>query len=109
MSAPVPFLALAEEFVNCFTNPGMKHFLHFVLAHAALWGAPHCVSETMRLTRVHEMIHWTTLYAWMNRGRMSCRRISRTLFDVISRRISCSGEIIVAIDDTLVKRWGRKF
>jgi hypothetical protein len=47
----------------------MKRFLHFALAHAALWGAPHCVTETMRLTRVHERTHWTTLYAWMSRGR----------------------------------------
>ena len=109
MSAPVPFLVLAGEFVNCFTQPGMKHFLHFVVSHAVLWGAPHCVTETMRLTRVHDRIHWTTLYAWMSRGRCPCRKISRTLFDLIVRRLSPTGEIVVAIDDTLVKRWGRKF
>jgi hypothetical protein len=109
MPAPVPLLALAGEFVNCFTDPGMKHFLHFALAHAALWGAPHCVTETMRLTRVHERIHWTTLYAWMSRGRCSCRKISRTLFDLIWGRLCREGDVILAIDDTLVKRWGRKF
>lgn len=109
MFAPDPFLALAGEFVNCFTQPGMKHFLHFALAHAALWGAPHCVTETMRLTRVHEAVHWTTPYAWMSRGRCPCRKISRTLFEVIWRRLTPRGELVVAIDDTLVKRWGRSF
>jgi ACR3 family arsenite efflux pump ArsB len=40
MSAPALLLALTGEFVNCFTTPGMNHFLRFVAAHAALWAAP---------------------------------------------------------------------
>jgi hypothetical protein len=109
MSAPVLFLALAEEFVNCFTQPGMQHFLHFVRAHAALWGASHCVTETLRLTRWHEIKHWTTPYVFMKRGRWSCRQVSQTLLDLVLRLLAWPGELIVVIDDTVVKKWGRKF
>ena len=53
MTAPVALVALIEVFVNCFTTPGFQHFYHFIIAHACLWGAPHCVTETLRLTRWH--------------------------------------------------------
>lgn len=109
MSAPSPFLALAGEFVNCFTKPGMQHFLNFVVAHAVMWGAPHCVTEVMRTTGIHKIRHWTTPYAWMKRGRWSCRKVARCLFGIIQKRLGLDGEVVVAIDDTLVKRWGRKF
>lgn len=109
MTAPAPLLALAEVFVNCFTNPGFQHFLHFTLAHAALWGAPHCVTETLRATLWHHVKHWTAPYFFMKRGRWSCRQVSHTLLEQLLRRLGLDGPLILAIDDTLVKKWGRRF
>jgi hypothetical protein len=109
MTAPSPLLALVDSFVQCFTHPGFAHFTHFILAHAALWGAPHCVTETLRLTRWHTRKHWTTPYVFMRRGRWSCRQVAQTLLDVLLRRLPFGGEVVLAIDDTLVKKWGRGF
>jgi hypothetical protein len=109
MSAPDLFLALAGEFVNCFTNPGFQHFLHFVVAHAMMWGAPHCVTETLRQTKWHAVKHWTTPYVFMNRGRWSCREVCNTLLALILRLLPFPAEVVAAIDDTLVKKWGRHF
>jgi len=50
MTAPAPVQALVDAFVQCFTRPGFLHFKHFIVAHAALWGAPHCVTETLRVS-----------------------------------------------------------
>ena len=81
----------------------------FILAHAALWGAPHCVTETLRATLWHHVRHWTAPYFFMKRGRWSCRQVSRTLLGLVQRRLGLDGPLILAIDDTLVRRWGRQF
>jgi len=109
MTALDPLLALLVEFVQCFTQPGFVHFKHFILAHAALWGAPHCVTETLRLTRWHAIKHWTTPYVFMKSGRWSCQRVSQALFQLLARFLGIGEELVVVIDDTLVKKWGRKF
>lgn len=45
----------------------------------------------------------------MNHGRWSCRQLSATLLGLLMRRLSLGGEMILVIDDTLVKKWGRGF
>lgn len=109
MNAQALILPLVRPFVHCFTSPGFGHFVHFVLAHIALLGVPHCVTETLRLTQLHHVRHWTTPYAFMQRGRWACRRISQCLLDVITTTLGIAGEVVVALDDTVVKKWGRKF
>jgi len=111
MTAPAPFLALTEAFVECFTNPGFRHFVHFVVAHAALWGAPHRVTETLRLTGWHRVKHWTACYAFLNRGRWSCAAVSRVLLGLLLGALGVGKDepLVFAVDDTLVKKWGRKF
>jgi hypothetical protein len=81
MDAYALMLPLMLEFVNCFTTAGFAHFRTFVTAHAALLGLPHCVTEAMRLTQVHKIIHWTTPYAFMSKGKWSCKMVSRLRTD----------------------------
>jgi len=109
MNAQVLMLPLTLAFVNCFTGPGFEHFQNFIMAHVALLGFSHCVAETMRITGIHHRKHWTTPYVFLRKGRWSCRQVSQTLLDLITDRLAITEEIIVAIDDTLVKKWGKKF
>jgi hypothetical protein len=109
MNAQALIVPWLEAFVQCVTTPGFAHFAHFVLAHMALLGLPHCVTETLRLTQWHAVVHWTTPYAFLSRGRWSCRQVSQCLLDLLIPMLGLFGEMIVAVDDTLVKKWGRKF
>jgi hypothetical protein len=109
MDVQALMLPLMLAFVNCFTAPGFAHFQTFVMAHAGLLGLPHCVTEVMRITGLHSFMHWTTPYAFLARGRWSCRQVSQCLLDLTARRLKIMGEIVIAIDDTLVKKSGRKF
>jgi hypothetical protein len=79
MNALPSILPLLGAFVHCFTAPGFVHFTHFVLAHMALLGIPHCVTETLRLTQCHHGRHWTTPYAFLRRGRWSCQLVSHSV------------------------------
>ena len=74
-----------------------------------MWGGAHCVTETLRQTLWHHVKHWTTPYVFMRKGRWSCRRVTQTLFDLLLNTLSFGDEIVLAIDDTLVKKWGRRF
>ena len=101
MTAPVPLVELAKWFVQCYTRPGFEHFKHFLLAHAALWGAPHCVTETLRvadplsrntdflfdgedrLTRVTDALSGATAYGydrWGNLARVTDARSNATQY-----------------------------
>jgi hypothetical protein len=109
MNAPASILPLLAAFVHCFTAPGFVPFTQLVLAHMGLLGVPHCVTETLRLTRFHHVRHWTTPYAFLRRGRWSCQQVSQSVLDMLATRVAFAGEVVVAVDDTLVKKWGRQF
>jgi len=109
MNAQALILPLLLSFVHCFTAPGFVHFAHFVLAHMALLGTPHCVTETLRLTQFHQVVHWTTPYAFMQRGRWACQQVSQCLLDLLTMTLGVTGEVVVVLDDTLVKKWGKHF
>ena len=108
MNAQALSLPLLRPFVHWFTAPGFAHFAPFVLAHMALLGVPQCVTETLRLTPFPTVVHWTTPYAFMKRGRWSCRQLSQCLRDVIVKTLGLAGETVVVLDDTLVKKGGKK-
>lgn len=78
MNAQEFILPLVLQFVQCFTAPGFVHFQHFVLAHMALLGLPHCVTETLRLTQIHKILHWTTPYVFMQQSRRAGVAFFRT-------------------------------
>jgi hypothetical protein len=109
MNAQALILPLVQPFVHCFTAPGFVHFAYFIVAHMALLGMPHCVTETLRLTRLHAREHWTTPYAFLRRGRWSCQQVSQCLLTLLCQTLRVKGEVVVALDDTLVKKWGKKF
>ena len=109
MDAQALIIPLLTTFSHCFTAPGYAHFQHFVLAHMALLGVPHCVTEVMRLRRWHQVVHWTTPYVFMKTARWSCQAVSQCLLELICLELGYPREVIVAIDDSLVKKWGRKF
>ena len=90
MNALVLSVSLLDRFVHGFTAPGFGHFTHFVLAHMALLGVPHCVTETLRLTSLHHRRHWTTPYAFLQRGRWACQHVSQCLLDVLCQRLGQS-------------------
>jgi hypothetical protein len=75
----------------------------------ALLGVPPCVNETSRLTQLHQFLHWTTPYTFMQRGRWACQQVSQCLLDRLSTTLGIAGEVVVVVDDTLGKKWGRKF
>ena len=102
----VPLLA---EFAGYFTKPGYEQFKTIMMSRMALLGLPHCVTEVLRLSGMHKLQHWTTAYQFLSKGRFSCKQLSQCLLDMLSQRLNFGDELILAIDDTLVKKVGKHF
>ncbi|MCP4513895.1 MAG: transposase [Delftia sp.] len=109
MDAQALIAPLLATFAPCFTRPGFRYFLQFTLARMGLMGLPHCVTEVMRLTGLHHLVHWTTPYLFMKVASWSCLEVSQRLLNLVATTIGSPEVLIVAIDDTVVKKWGRKF
>jgi hypothetical protein len=62
----------------------------------------------MRLTGAHRWQHWTTPYAFMARARWSTKAVAARLAGLLCERLGLGAELVVALDDTLVRKWGRK-
>lgn len=109
MDAPGIILPLLAQFAECFSRPGFVHFQQLVLAHMGLLGMPHCLSEAMRLMGSYERWHWTTPYSFMNHGSFSCQTLSQKLLELVGKKLGLPEELVIAIDDTLVKKVGKHF
>ena len=104
-------LSLLDEFVQHFTTPGFAHFTCFMLAHMTLLGPaplrhrnhapdrmaqagpldrPLCLLETRLLLLPEALAHAAGIAASL-------------------RLLPAEAPLILALDDTLIKKWGRKF
>jgi hypothetical protein len=54
-------------------------------------------------------MHWTSPYAFLRRGRFSCQELSQCLLELLNKVLNLPEEVIIAIDDTLVKKIGKHF
>ena len=109
MDAQSLILPLLAQFAHCFTKPGYEHFKAIMMSRMGLLGLPHCVTEVMRLNGLHKQKHWTTPYHFLSKGRFSCKELSQSLLDLLAQGLGLGEEIIIAIDDTLVKKIGKLF
>jgi hypothetical protein len=109
MDAQAVIVPLLTQFASCFTKPGYEHFRVIMMSRMGLLGLPHCVTELLRLSRLHEQKHWTTPYHFLSKGRFSCTQLSQCLLDLLVQSLALGDELILAIDDTLVKKIGKAF
>ena len=100
---------LLSQFAECFSRPGFIHFQRFVLAYMGLMGMPHCVSEVQRLMGSYKQQHWTTAYSFLSHGSFSCQALSQKLLEMLLRLVGMPEELVIAVDDTLVKKVGKDF
>jgi len=102
-------LPLLSQFASCFTKAGYQHFVVMMLSRMSLIGLPHCVTELMRHSEIYKEKHWTSVYWFLREGKFSCKALSQHLFELLSESLNLGDTLILAIDDTLVKKIGKSF
>src|SRR3982750_231397 len=79
-----------------------------LLLGAILAPGQRTVCSVLRIMGLGEELHFQNYHRVLNRARWSSRAASRILLDLLVRAFAPSGPLLVGLDDTIERRWGKK-
>lgn len=91
----------------CFTAPSWEHMLVLVMG-AVLAPGKRTVSACLRMTGRAEAKNFSSYHQLLNRARWEPRALSRGLLAMIIDRLVPDGPVVIGMDDTIERRWGRR-
>src|SRR6516225_1979601 len=102
--ALIPFMAVFRVF---FTAPVWRHVLVLV-AGAVLAPGKRTVSQILRVMGLAGQPGLNRYHEVLNRARWDARDVARRLLLHLLAALLPTGEVVIAIDDTIERRWGSK-
>ena len=94
-------------FRPCFTAPVCNHIL-LLVAGAVLAPGKRTVTQALRLMGLADQSGFGRYHEALNRARWESRDVARRRRLHLLAVLWPSGEVIIAIDDTIERRWGAK-
>jgi hypothetical protein len=91
----------------CFTAPSWEHVLVLVMG-ALLAPGKRTVSSCLRMTGRAEAGNFASYHHILNRARWSSRAVARRLLAIVVERLVPDGPVVIGMDDTIERRWGRR-
>lgn len=106
---PVPFILRdwLQPLRACFTAPSWEHVLVLVMG-ALLAPGKRTVSACLRITGRADAANFSSYHQILNRARWNSREMGRRLLVMIVDRLVPKGPVVIGMDDTIERRWGRK-
>jgi len=92
---------------SCFTTPTWEHVLVLVMG-VLLAPGKRTVSACLRMTGRAEARNFASYHQILNRACWNSRVMSRRLLGMIIARLVPTGPVVIGLDDTIERRWGRK-
>ena len=96
-----------EPFRSCFTGPTFRHVLVLVTG-AILTPARRTITATLSVVGLSQAPTFTKYHRVLNRNRWCSREVARRLLRLLVRAFMPAGPVIIALDDTLERRWGAR-
>ena len=106
-AVPAILVSWLAGFRPCFTAPARNHILVLVTG-AVLAPGKRTVTQALRVMGLAERPEFGLYHAALNRARRDARDVSRRLLLHILAVLWPSGEVVIAVDDTIERRWGPK-
>jgi hypothetical protein len=91
----------------CFTAPSWEHVLVLVMG-AVLAPGKRTVSACLRMTGRTHAGNFSSYHQLLNRARWDSRGMTRRLLGMIIDRLVPDGRVVIGMDDTIERRWGRR-
>src|SRR3712207_4840870 len=104
---PAMMLHLLNPFVPLFSRRLWPH-VQVLLAGAILTPGKRTVSAALRVTGVGQSEQFQRYHRVLNRAVWSGREASRVLLGLLVRTFVPSGPLVIDVDETLERRWGKK-
>ena len=105
-TVPPILLTLMAAFREFFTAPVWDHVLVLVTG-AVLTTGKRTVSAVLRVMGLSQSGDFALYHHVLSQARWDSRAIARQLLLMILERFLPSGSVIIGIDDTIERRWGR--
>src|SRR3954466_4703882 len=96
-----------EPFRSCFTGPTFRHVLVLVTG-ALLTPARRTITAMLSVVGLSQAPTFTNYHRVLNRNRWSSRKVARRLLRLLVTAFMPAGPVIIALDDTLERRWGAR-
>ncbi len=90
-----------------FTAPSWEHVLVLVMG-AVLAPGKRTVSACLRMTGRAEAKNFSSYHQLLNRARWDTRAMARRLLVMVIDRLVPDGPVVIGMDDTIERRWGRR-
>jgi hypothetical protein len=104
---PAQMLHLLNPFVPLFSRRVWPH-VQVLLAGAVLTPGKRTVSAALRVMCLGQTEHFQRYHRVLNRAIWSGREASRVLLEVLVRTFVPNGPLVIGVDETLERRWGKK-
>lgn len=91
----------------CFTAPSWEYVLVLIMG-ALLAPGKRTVSACLRMTGRIDASNFASFHQILNRVRWSSRCAARRLLGVVIERLVPAGPVVIGMDDTIERRWGRR-
>src|SRR3954453_15240890 len=101
------FASLIEIFAPLFDSR-VWSYAELLLVGAVLAPGKRTVSSVLRIVGLGSEKHFQNYHRVWNRARWSGRAASQILLGLLLRAFSPYGPILVGLDDTIERRWGKK-
>jgi DDE superfamily endonuclease len=104
---PPAIVSLMADFRDFFTAPVWNHVLVLVTG-AVLTTGKRTVSAVLRIMGLAEAADFALYHHVLSQAHWDSRIIARKLLSLILERLLPAGPVIIGIDDTIERRWGKK-
>jgi len=104
---PKAFVPLILAFAPLFSQPVWKSAM-VLLVGAILAPGKRTVSAVLRVMGLQQEQHFQTYHRVLSRAVWSSRKASRVLLQQLVGVFAPSGVLVMGIDDTIERRWGKR-
>ena len=104
---PAMMLYLLNPFVPLFSRPLWPH-VQVLLAGAILAPGKRTVSAALRVMGLGQTEQFQRYHRDLNRAAWSGSEVSLVLLGVLVKTFVPSGPLVIGVDETLERRWGKK-
>lgn len=104
---PAMMLHLLNPFVPLFSRRVWSH-VQVLLIGAILVPGRRTVSAALRVMGLGQTEHFQRYHRVLNRAVWSGREVSRVLLGLLVKTFVADGPLVIGVDETLERRWGKK-
>jgi DDE superfamily endonuclease len=101
------FISLLQSFAPLF-DFRVWSYARLLLLGAILVPGKRTVTTVLRIVGLGNEKHFQNYHRVLNRARWSSRAASRSLLSLLVRTFAPSGPLLVGLDDTIERRWGKQ-